>query len=360
MTKPKIRFIGFFLFLVLPAAAQHTWQKPMPPRTRSSIDNILGPAHPADGAVSRDLNVVLVWGYDNDTHSETKKTHPAGCHEYRKSKDLWAGLLGKVPRVHVDSAMYFPTPQQWQKADLVVFYLHLDFLVDSHYVYIDKYLARGGGLVAIHETMIQRPTGQAWADRIGLAWNEPISKWGQLPTPVKIVSPSANPIFQGFPDTLGIVDEFYWDLMSGNAADLQVLATSPAGPAGVSSGPAPPDQLDGKSWPLFWTYKKGPGKVFATLAGHNLYSFNDPFLRIAVLRGMAWAMGEKFEPFRGLVTDGVAVTEDKPATLIADPRAGKAPVRKAPRTGRTFRLDGRVRAAKAAFKGSGALPPRSR
>lgn len=311
------------LSLACLAPAQHTWQKPPSLRSRAALEKIMGPAVPSESRLSRDLKVVLVWGYDNDRHSPTAKTHPAGCHEYGKFKDLWASLLAKVPRVQVDTAFYFPTARQWETADLVVFYLHLDFLVDSHYVHIDRFQARGGGILALHETAIQRPTGTAWASRIGMAWNDAASKWGHLPSGVTVPKNLVHPIFQGFPDTVAFVDEFYWNLTQGNAADFQVLATSPGGPPGVSTAPARPDQLDGKAWPLFWTYRKGPGKVFATTVGHNHWTYQDPYFRLILFRATAWVLDESFEPFRPLITEGVQLVEDKPSGI---PLRGRAPL----------------------------------
>jgi len=42
--------------------------------------------------------------------------------------------------------------------------------------------------------------------------------------------------------------------------------------------------------------------VFVTGAGHNYFTFNDPYFRIILLRAMAWTMKESFDPFKPLVT----------------------------------------------------------
>jgi type 1 glutamine amidotransferase len=81
-----------------------------------------------------------------------------------------------------------------------------------------------------------------------------------------------------------------------------LLATAQAGPDKASKGPPKSEQLDGRQWPLFWTKEVGKGRVFGSVPGHNLFTFNDPYFRIVLLRGMAWAMDESFDPFKPLVT----------------------------------------------------------
>ncbi len=84
--------------------------------------------------------------------------------------------------------------------------------------------------------------------------------------------------------------------------------TSPAGPAIANKaldGPPKIEALDGKQWPVMWTKEVGRGKVFVTVAGHNYFTFNDPYFRIILLRAMAWTMNELFDPFKPLVTKDI-------------------------------------------------------
>ena len=106
--------LGALLFGVLmPASAQHTWQKPLPPRSQKEIDRIIGPMKPSK--LDRPLKIIWVW---------SKHDHGPGFHEYEKVRDRFKELLEKVPQVKVESAYKFPSAEQWQNADLVVFYLH--------------------------------------------------------------------------------------------------------------------------------------------------------------------------------------------------------------------------------------------
>ena len=143
--------------------------------------------------------------------------------------------------------------------------------------------------------------------RIGLAWDlrRGATKWGVLPTPVTLTDrASKSPIFEGFPVTFHLADEFYWRLR-GDTTGITTLVTSPAGPAIANrplSGPPKIEDLDGKKWPVMWTKEVGRGRVFVTVPGHNFFTFNDPYFRIILLRAMAWTMYESFDPFKPLVT----------------------------------------------------------
>ncbi len=47
--------------------------------------------------------------------------------------------------------------------------------------------------------------------------------------------------------------------------------------------------LEGRDWPMIWTYEKGKGRVFATCLGHYYWTLDDPLFRALVLRGIAWS-----------------------------------------------------------------------
>jgi len=52
---------------------------------------------------------------------------------------------------------------------------------------------------------------------------------------------------------------------------------------------------------VIWTKETGKGKVFATVLGHNYFTFNDPYFRIILLRVIVWTMNESFDLFKPLV-----------------------------------------------------------
>lgn len=283
------------LLLAVPwaANAQFPWQKP-PSRSREAIEKILGPIRPQ--APSRDLHIVWVWGID--------KLHAKETHEYAWVMDRYVNqLLPTVPRVTATHAMWFPSREQWEQADLVVFYLWPGPGWD--YQLIDAFQQRGGGLIFLHMALSQG-TGEELSKRIGLACDyvNGITKWGVLPTPVTLTDAAlASPLFEGFPKQFDLVDEFYWNLR-GDPTRITPLLTSPAGPAIANKPlPGPPNRqdLDGRQWPVMWTTEVGRGRVFVSTVGHNYFTFNDPYFRILLLRAMAWTMRESFEPFKPLV-----------------------------------------------------------
>lgn len=274
--------------------AQHPWQKPLPPRSLAAINEITGPVR--QPALSDPIKIVWVW---------SKHDHAPGFHEYEKVRDKYGLLLKSVEKVDVESVYKFPTDEQWSTADLVVFYLHFDELKAEQYQQMKSFVQRGGGIIALHESMIMRPKGERLAGCIGLAWNEGTSLWGLLPTPFKITRPD-HPIFTGFGEQMDLVDEFYWNL-TGDQNRIEVLATSQAGPEFGTERPHKPSQLDGEAWPLFWTTEFGKGRVFSSLPGHNLFTYDDAYFRIIFFRAVAWATRQSFDPFKPLVTDGIAV-----------------------------------------------------
>ena len=276
------------------AIAQFPWQKPVE-RDPAEVKRIVGPIGKREP--SRDLTIVWVWGID--------KLHAKETHEYAWVMDRYVNvLLPRVPRVTVAASMYFPKKELWEKADLVVFYLWPRG-EGWDYDLIDAYQKRGGGLIFIHMALMQG-SGEPLSKRIGMAWDhrKGATKWGVLPTPVTLTDAAReSPIFKGFPAKFDLAEEFYWQLR-GDPAGITPLVTSPAGPAIANKPlPGPPkiEDLDGKQWPVMWTKEVGRGRVFVSGAGHNYFTFNDPYFRIILLRAMAWTMHESFDPFKPLV-----------------------------------------------------------
>ncbi|MCH7908044.1 MAG: ThuA domain-containing protein [Candidatus Hydrogenedentes bacterium] len=277
------------------AHSQHPWQQ-KPERDPAEIERILGPM--GEKNPSRDLHIVWVWGID--------KNHDRGGHEYGWVMDRYVNtLLPTVPRITVERAMYFPSDEQWAKADLIVFYAQQRApWGEREYGLMDAFQERGGGLMFFHLAILEG-SGFELAKRIGLAYgttqegNGPTS-WGPL-APVSLTDAGKkSSFFEGFPDTFDLVDEHYWNL-AGDASKVTTYLTAPGGPTNASTRAPKPEELDGKPWPVVWTHESGKGRVFATLLGHNYFTFNDPYFRIILLRAMAWTLNESFDPFKPLV-----------------------------------------------------------
>jgi hypothetical protein len=294
------------------------WQKPQV-RDAADVEKIMGPVKQKEP--SRDLNILWVWGIDQ-FHDPWKDAH-----EYVWAMDRFCyDLLPHVPRVTITPVYYWPTQEQWDNADLAVFYLmpHHDGSTGFNngtepegdprgiwdYDTIDAFQSRGGGLVFIHFSVFEG-TGVELAKRIGLAWSkenpEEQTTLSSFVTTMTVTPDGhKSDILKNFPKQFELHDELYWPLV-GDQSEITVLATA-EGPKDLSQqGRYPqkakpkPEAMDGKAWPVAWTKEVGKGRVFGTIMGHNFFAFNDPYFRIMLLRGMAWTMNESFDPFKPIV-----------------------------------------------------------
>ena len=115
-----------------------------------------------------------------------------------------------------------------------------------------------------------------------------------------------HPILLGLPKEMQFVDEPYWPFI-GDKSGITVLATSDemtqrGDDRAKNSGD---DRVE--SIPVFWTYepKDTKGRVFVCIFGHYMWTFDDPFFRLMLLRGMGWAAKDDVYRFDKLAVDGV-------------------------------------------------------
>jgi len=112
-----------------------------------------------------------------------------------------------------------------------------------------------------------------------------------------------HPICLGLPAKLHLEDEPYWPPTPPlDSAHVQVLAGS--------REQTEPDQAAVSLQPMFWTYQRGPGRVFGCVLGHYSWTFDDPYFRLWLLRGMAWAAHERPYRFDDLALRSAAVAEN--------------------------------------------------
>ena len=189
-------------------------------------------------------------------------------------------------RSNVETAHGWPAPRQLETADVIVFYSNNPGWNAAKAAELDRYFARGGGVVLIHYAVDGHEAVGALADRIGLAWQGGKSAFRHGPLDVDF-SASKHPIARGF-SKLRLVDESYWNLV-GDPGSVQVIGT------GVE---------DGRARPLFWTRQAGKGRVFVSIPGHFTWTFDDPLFRVLILRGIAWTAGEPVDRFNELATPG--------------------------------------------------------
>jgi type 1 glutamine amidotransferase len=285
------------------------------PRSRSEIEAVLAKA-PKPPAVRklRELNIVLV---------AFKKDHGDNEHDYPLWQKRWAVLLGGkdagrenqvnlygpapkgkqnqtlagAPKVNVSTAYGWPSREQFEKADLVAAFCYVQYdkekLKD-----LEKFLSRGGGFAILHPAVIipkdVNIVDEA-ANLMGLAWEYDYTRWRHGQMALKIAA-ADHPICLGLPGTIDLLDEAYWPL-KGDRSKITILATSDET---VSE-----DSDQTKPEPMFYTYQYGKGRVFSCILGHYTWTFDDPYFRILMLRGMAWAANESPYRFDRLVMRGI-------------------------------------------------------
>ena len=96
---------------------------------------------------------------------------------------------------------------------------------------------------------------------------------------------------------LTIADECFWNLQ-GDRSKITALATS--------------DETVGdkvSAEPIIWTHEHGKGRVVASTLGHFDWTFDDPFFRTILLRGIAWAAGESPYRFDPLILRGIPLKD---------------------------------------------------
>jgi putative heme-binding domain-containing protein len=251
-----------------------------PPRRRAEVAAALAGGAPVENP--RRLKVVLVGG---------PKDHGPGEHDYPLWLRRWSALLATDASLDVEAAEGWPSAGQLESADAIVMYSNNPGWDASKGEELDRYLARGGGLVLIHYAIEGHEAPEALASRIGLAWQGGRSAFRHGPLDIDF-SGSSSPITRGI-EKLRLVDESYWRLV-GDPAAIDVLGTA---------------REDGAPRPLVWTRTQGRGRVFVSVPGHYTWTFDDPLFRLLILRGLAWSAGEPVDRFDELVTLGARLAE---------------------------------------------------
>lgn len=250
-----------------------------PPRGRAAVEAALGPERAAAPA-PRPLEIVLVTG---------PKDHGPGEHDYPAFLAEWTALLGRLPAVHVGAAFRAPGAGDFERASLIVLYsMDGAFWSGERLRAVDAFLERGGGLALLHSAVIADDP-DALAARTGLAAPARSLRFRHGPLTLRSAA-TRSPLLRGLPAALTLTDETYWPL-SGDESRVEVLATA---------------EEEGRARPMAWTFRRGRGRVFASVLGHYTATLDDPLVRVLLLRGMAWAAGEAPERFERLALEGLA------------------------------------------------------
>ncbi|MEP6663024.1 MAG: PVC-type heme-binding CxxCH protein, partial [Verrucomicrobiota bacterium] len=217
-----------------------------------------------------------------------EKTHGPNQHDHprflREGKDLL-----NQRGAEADGAMNFPTDEQLQNTDvLVMFAAEAGTILPEQRASLEKFLQRGGGIVAIHDAVCG--TDSQWFKTIiGGAWEHKYSKWFEGNISLYFQDHS-HPVTKGV-SNFDLDDEMYYDLHM--MPEAHVLASTYA-----------PDKRNTRGGKIFpsvyeivpqiWTYEKTleggkPYRAFVSIPGHNYKTFQLPNYRALLLRGIAWA-----------------------------------------------------------------------
>jgi len=295
------------------------------PRPRAEVEAVLAkaPKPPAEGEL-KPLHIVLL---------ADVKDHGPGQHDYPCWQKRWAPLLGGkdaaqpgvqqvnlhgmprgdfatvaagAPKVKITTAWKWPSDEQLATADLIAMYCYRSggpnrTWSDRQVEQLAAFLNRGGGFVAIHPATyslrdLSKPENAQALALTRLGYDRTI-RWRHGHIAMTIANRD-HPICLGLPDAIHVHDEPYWPPV-GDQSTVTVLATSDESKAKGSTERAP--------MPLFWTARHGKGRIFACVLGHFNWTFDDPYIRILLLRGMAWAAGGSPYRFDPLVLRGAAV-----------------------------------------------------
>jgi putative heme-binding domain-containing protein len=249
-----------------------------PMRSRQEVQSVLAGSIPLPDKM-RPIRVVLVAG---------KKDHGPGEHDYPAWQVQWGSLLAAAEAATIDTAWNFPSEEQLQTADVLIFFQKGDWN-DERAKKMDAYFRRGGGAIYLHWAVNGGDLAPQFAERIGMASKAGAIRYRHGPLQLEL-SNTDHPILRNL-EKLDLLDESYWTL-AGDPAQITLLASSPE---------------EGKLWPQIWCYERDKGRVFVAIPGHYNWTFDDPLFRIVLLRGIAWSCREPIDRFNDLVLPGARV-----------------------------------------------------
>ena len=309
------RLLGvFILCCFIRGAAPVCWAASAPPEppARSDVQTALAQTAAAKEP-ARKLRIVLL---------ADKKDHGVNEHDYPLWQERWALLLGGraasaatqvnlfgpagadpkagsgAENVEVVCARGWPTDEQFASAHVIVAFCYLPW-TDDHKRQLQQYLDRGGGLALIHSATWTKPRADAGV--AALAGVGGFTRYRHGPVQLEITA-GGHPICCGLPPKLSFLDETYWPPTPPVSVFSRVttLAVSREKTDAADESTSPQ--------PMFWACSSGRGRVFGCVLGHYTWTFDDPWFRLLVLRGVAWAAGEPATRFDSLALRGARVS----------------------------------------------------
>jgi len=210
------------------------------------------------------------------------KDHGPGEHDYPAWQQAWAEMLTALPTAQVETAFEWPDAAQWQRCQLAICYFRNRQWSDEEHNDLENFLARGGGLVLLHSAMVASHDSQRLAQLIGISGQRPQLQFRHGPIELQLHS-----LYEitGSDEVLSLVDETYWELVV-HSTGVRVLATA---------------REAGQPRPQIWIYEPPHGRVFGSIPGHYLTTFDHLEYRRLLARGMAWCARVPVERFASFV-----------------------------------------------------------
>jgi type 1 glutamine amidotransferase len=215
----------------------------------------------------------------------SNKTHGTNQHDHPRFLAEWTKLLTERG-MKVDGDLAFPEPEQLDKTDVLIIYATDGMkILGTQRADLEKFLQRGGGLVAMHAGVVAGDQHEWCKKIIGGTWRWPdanlpkdkASKWLEGDVGLFWVD-TEHPISRGL-SNFDWKDEIYYDF--DFASDIGVLATSFHNVHIIA--------------PQVWTYEKNLAgssqsyRAFVALPGHEFEIFNLPQCLTLLMRCFAWA-----------------------------------------------------------------------
>ena len=272
----------YLLTSLQPADIENPFLPPM--KNASEVNAVVRNNSPESGTNTSEDLLKILW-------VSGPKDHGPDEHDYPLQQKRWTRLLSLADSVAVTNVSQWPSPDQFDNADVIVFYWNYPEFNEENGKQLDTFLQRGGGLVYLHYAVDATAHPQALANRIGLAWKGGRSKFRHGRVELDF-SKDKHPITQGF-DQAVFEDETYWQLVEGTK-EINVLATA---------------KEERSDQPILWTTTEGKGRVFVSILGHYNWTFDDPLFRILLLRGIAWTGNQPIDRFEEIATMGARVSK---------------------------------------------------
>lgn len=217
------------------------------------------------------------------------KTHTVGQHDYPQFLADWSKLLTDRGAV-VSGALRPPLKEDLEKADVVVIYKgDSGYLIDEVKSALDAFIARGGGLVSLHDALCG-PDPAVFSKLVGGGKKHgEVNYTLEAPVPYTVVD-KAHPIMKDM-SGLTLLDEAFFNITWANDPAVHVLATGEIAPT-PSAG-----EHRGEKVPQIWTYEHPASggktaRAFVWMQGHNYANFSNYQIQRMLLRGIAWAAGK--------------------------------------------------------------------